>query len=197
MTDQSLSSKLILPMLLIGILLMTSCYSTYNTYKGNVHQQAIGQTKNEILRSYGVPEKTTDDAAGGSIMIYEKFTQTTTTNVGSATYRRSAIVGKEIYGNGGLIAGNLAQAGTIVSTNGISQTSTDKTFCYLFLNKDNVVYDFKTNYGAQYDQNRCFNKTITWVGVGVSALFLYPAIVTIPWAIIEQKKATKNGMICK
>jgi hypothetical protein len=59
------------------------------------------------------------------------------------------------------------------------------------------VYDFKTNYGAQYEFNRCFNKTTTWVGVGISCLFLYPAIVTVPWAIIAQKKAKKNGIICK
>ena len=177
--------------------LLTSCYSTYYTYKGNVHQQAIGQNKNQILRAYGVPDNTTDDGAGGSILVYEKYTQTTTTNINSGSYGRSSTVGGAIYGNGGIIGGSQTRAGSISSTNGISQTSTSKTFCYLFLNRNNIVYDFKANYGAQYDFNRCFDKTLTWVGVGTSCLLLYPALVTVPWAIIAQKKANKNGLICK
>jgi hypothetical protein len=178
--------------------LLTSCYSTYYTYKGNVHQQAIGQNKNQILRTYGVPDNTTDDGAGGSILVYERYTQTTTTNINSGSYGRSSTVGGAIYGNGGIIGGSQTQAGSISSTNGISQTSTSKTYCYLFLNNKNIVYDFKTNYGAQYDENRCFNKTTTWVNVIVYSIFIPPVIVAaVPLAIIAQKKAKKNGLICK
>ncbi len=177
--------------------LLTSCYSSYYTYKGNVHQQAIGQNKNQILRTYGVPDNTTDDGAGGSILVYEKYTQTTTTNINSGSYSRSSTAAGAIYGNGGIIGGSQTQAGSISSTSGISQTSTSKTFCYLYLDKNNIVYDFKTNYGAQYDYHRCFNKTLTWVSVGTSCLLIYPAFVTVPWAIIAQKKAKKKGLICK
>ena len=184
-------------LIFIGLTLLTSCYSTYYTYKGNVHQQSIGQNKNQILRTYGVPDNTTDDGAGGSVLVYEKYTQTTTTNVNSGSYGRSSTLAGAIYGNGGIIGGSQTQAGSITSTNGISQTSTSKTFCYLFLDTNNIVYDFKTNYGAQYDRNRCFNGTLTLLGVGVSCALIYPAVVTVPWAIIAHRKAKKNGLICK
>jgi hypothetical protein len=183
--------------LVVIVLFYSSCYSTYSTYKGNVHQQAIGKTKNEILRSYGPPDQTQDDGAGGTIMMYEKFTQTTVTNGTSASYGRSSAVGGAIYGNNGVLSGANAVSGSVSSMSGVSQTSVDKTFCYLFLNKNNIVYDFKTNYGAQFEYNRCFDKTKTWLGVAASCFLVYPALVTIPWAIVAQGKAKKAGNICK
>jgi len=176
---------------------MSSCYSRYYTYKGNIHQEAVGKSKNDILRSYGPPERSQDDGAGGTIMIYEKFTQTTITNAGAATYGRSATEGGVVYGNGGIIGGSQTQSGSISSMNGISQTSTDKSYCYLFLNQNNQVYDFKTNYGAQYSFNKCFQPVTTWLGVGMSCLLIYPAIVTIPWATVAHIQAKKKGIMCK
>jgi hypothetical protein len=183
--------------LIVIVLFYSSCYSTYSSYKGNVHQQAIGKTKNEIMRSYGPPDQTQDDGAGGTIMMYEKFTQTTVTNGSSASYGRSSVVGGSIYGNNGVLSGADAVSGSVSSMSGVSQTSVDKTFCYLFLNKSNIVYDFKTNYGAQFEYNRCFDKTKTWLGVAASCFLVYPALVTIPWAIVAQGKAKKAGNICK
>lgn len=178
--------------------LLTSCYSTYYTYSGNVHQRAIGQNKNQILRTYGIPDKTTDDGAGGSIFVYESYTQTTTTNINSGTYGRSLAYGGAIYDNGGIIGASQTQAGSVSSTYGVSETSINKTFCYLFLDKNNIVYDFKTNYGAQYEEYSCFSKTRTWLNVSVYCLLFPPVIVAaIPCAIIAQKKAKRKGMICK
>jgi hypothetical protein len=161
--------KIQFSVLILSSLFLSSCYNKYYSYAGNVHQQTIGHTKNEILRSYGVPNQVTDDGAGGSIMVYEKYTQTT--------------VGGSIYGNGGII--------------GASQTSSDKSYCNLFLNRSNIVYDFKSNYGAQYNYNKCFAPIKTWVGVGISCILIYPAIVTVPWAIIAHTRAKKKGTICK
>ena len=176
---------------------MSSCYTTYSVYKGNVHQQAIGQSKNEILRSYGVPENIMDDGAGGIILVYEKYTQTTTTNSATGSYGSSSTTGGGIYGNGRVVGEQQTKVGAVSSSNEISQTSTSKTYCYLFLDSNNIVYDYKTNYGSLYDYNQCFNKKETWWWVRYSCLFIFPAVITIPWAIVEQKKAKKKGIICK
>ena len=183
--------------LLAICIISTSCYTTYSTYKGNIHESTIGKTKNEILRSYGIPEKTEDDGAGGSVLVFEKITQTTITNSNTQTYDRSRSNGSAVYGNKGIIQVNQKQGGQISNTDVITQTTTNKDYCYIFLDPQNVVYDFKSNYGAQYDYNKCFNKTLTWFGVGVSCLLVYPPIVTVPWAIISYQKAKKNDNFCK
>ncbi len=183
--------------LFVLLIISTSCYTTYSTYKGNVHENTIGKTKNEILRSYGIPEKTEDDGAGGSVMVFEKITQTTITNSSTQTLDRSRSNGSVVYGNKGIIQANQNQGGQVSNTDVITQTTTNKDYCYIFLDPENVVYDFKSNYGAQYDYDKCFNKSLTWVSVGVSCLFVYPAIVTVPWAIISYQKAKNKDKICK
>ncbi|WP_157578853.1 hypothetical protein [Pontibacter roseus] len=184
-------------LIILAIFSLSSCYTTRYSYSGNVHQQTIGKSKNEILRNLGVPDRTEDDGAGGSILVYEKFTQTTIASANSASYARASTSGAAIYGNGGILAASDTRAGQVSAMNGISQTSTSKTFLYVFVNRNNMVYDFKSNYGALYDTSRCFNKTLTWVGVAGSALFVYPLVVTVPLAIIKQSKAKRNGEICQ
>lgn len=176
--------------------LLTSCYTRYYTYEGNVHQKSIGKTKNEILRLYGMPNQITNDGNGGSVLVYEKYTQTTVSNIGNTSYAGSTTYGGVVYNNNSILGGSRTNSMGVSSTRGISQTSTNKTYCNLFLNSDNIVYDFKTNYGEMYVTNRCFDRTLTWIGVGTSCLLLYPALVTIPWAIIAQKNAKKKGLIC-
>jgi hypothetical protein len=180
---------------------LSSCYTTatLSEYKGNVHQQAMGKTKNEVLRIYGPPDNTTDDGAGGTILMYEKYSTTTITNAGAATYGGANTIGAAIYGSGGIIGGSQTRGGAVSTMSGYSQKSTDKTYCYLYLNSKNVVYDFKTNYGAQYDYKsvRCFDGTMTWACVCLSALTVYGPIITVPWAIIAQSKARKKGELCR
>lgn len=179
---------------------LTSCYSTYSsqTYKGNVHQEAIGKSKNEILRSYGIPDRTTDDGQGGTVLIYEKVTQTTVVNTGGVNYSQSQSVGGAIYNSQGVLGASQTQSGSVSQGYGYSQTSQNKTFCNLFLDEKNNVYDFKSNYGALFDTKyyRCFNKTNTWLLVGASVITIYGPIVTVPAAIIAQRKAKKKGEIC-
>ena len=173
---------------------LTSCYTITYPYIGNVHQSAIGKTKNEVLRSYGVSDRIEDDGAGGSVLVYEKYTLTTFTNSNSSNYGR----GVGVYNTNGIIA----RSNSITTTSGISQTSTSKEYCYLFVNKENLVYDFKSNTGAIYDYNnpnKCFNKRKTWFGVGLSCMFvIFPPVflVTVPLALVKQKQAKKKGIIC-
>jgi hypothetical protein len=176
---------------------MTSCYSVTKTYEGNTHEQALGKTKNEILRSYGIPDRTTDDGAGGTVLIFEQFKQTTVTNSSTQTMDRSRTNASTVFGKKGVLQLNDTQGGQISNTNAVSETTTTKDYCYLFLDPENVVYDFKTNYGAIYKTNRCFDKFQTWLWVGVSCIFVYPPIITVPIAIISQTKAKRKGELCK
>lgn len=175
---------------------LTGCYTTYSTqtYIGNSHQEAIGKSKNEILRSYGVPDKTTDDGQGGTILIYEKITETTVVN----TVGVSQSSGSVVYNSQGALGASQSRAGNISQGYGRSETTQNKTFCNLFLDNSGKVYDFKSNYGALYETqySRCFNKTNTWMLVGASVFTIYGPIVTVPTAIIMQRKAKKKGEIC-
>lgn len=178
------------------LLTLSSCYSTKYNYTGNVHEQAVGKSKNEILRLYGIPDKTEDDGDGGKILAYEKYTQTTRTNAGAYNYGNSSTVGGAIYGNGGILGATDTRSGSISQFGSVSQSSVDKQFCYLFLNNKGICYDFKSNYGAKYSSYSCFDKVLTWTSVAYSAIFIIPLPITITLALIEQKKAKKNGNIC-
>lgn len=152
---------------------LSSCYTIRHTYSGNTHQQCIGKSKNEILRIYGAPERIQDDGAGGSILVYEQLILTTFSTANAAGYDRGATVGVDIYNMGGKIDASDSGAVQGSSINDISQTSINKPNCMIFVNANNVVYDFKSNYGAFYKKTKKLNKTLTFVTVAGSCLLLY------------------------
>ena len=176
---------------------LSSCYSVYGVYTGNVHDQLRNKSKNEVLRAYGVADKVEEDGAGGQILIYEKLTQTTTSANQSSMYGGTNSAGAAAYGNGA--AYGIAQSRSAANSNsyGVTNTTVNKTFVNVFLNKEGIVYDYKSNYGNQYKYEKCFDKTKTWVGVVYSGLFVFPLPITIPLAIVKQRQAKKKGQICK
>ncbi|MBK9460690.1 MAG: hypothetical protein IPN94_14995 [Sphingobacteriales bacterium] len=56
-------------LVIVSAILFQSCYTTRYTYVGNVLDDAIGKDKNQILRIYGVPDRTMDDGKGGTLLI--------------------------------------------------------------------------------------------------------------------------------
>ena len=190
----------------ILLFLLNSCYTTqfsYDTkYSHNVYKPIIGKTKNEAIRQYGVAERITDDGAGGEVLIYEKITQTTTTNANSASYGGSQTHGGAVYGNNSAVGSAYSRNGQVSSGRATSQTTTNKSFLNLFVNSNGVVYDFKASesgdrYTTTTHSTRCFSKLYTWTGVVCSAIFPPLLIATVPIAIIKQNKAKKKGEICK
>jgi len=183
---------------LLTLTSITSCYSTFYTYTGNSHSTYVGKTKNEILRTYGMPDKTSDDGNGGTILAYEKQTLTTISNNTTNAYAASKTLGAAVYNNSGIVAATSGRYGYSESSNGISETTINKTYCYFYINKDNVAYDFKSNYGAQYKHGTCYDVTKTWSSVVLGAIVFFPsAIVTVPIAITSKKKAIRKGyQIC-
>jgi hypothetical protein len=179
---------------LMALASLTSCYSTFYTYTGNSHAEFVGKTKNEILRTYGVPDKTSDDGNGGTILAYERQTLTTITNNTSNAYAAAKTYGAAVYNNAGIIGASSGRYGYTENSNGISETTLNKTYCYFYINKDNVAYDFKSNYGALYKPSVCYDVTKTWTSVALGTIVFFPsAIVTIPWAITSKKNAIKKG----
>ena len=175
-----------------------SCYTTHYTYVGNSFQKCIGQSKNEIVRTIGAPDRIQDDGAGGSILIYEQQMLTTFSTANSASYGRSTTVGAAVYGNGGIIGASDTRAGQVSSMNGLSQSIISKTYVNLFINSQNVVYDFKSNYGALYNVSRCYdikaNKKIKLIW----GIIWFPSLLfSIPIANHKRHLAEKNGELCK
>jgi len=117
--------KIMVVLILFATLTLSSCYTTYSTttYKGNAHQESIGKSKNEILRSYGIPDRTMDDGDGGSVLIYEKVTQTTVVNTGGVNYGQSQSVGGAVYNSQGVLGASQTQSGSVSQGYGYSQTS--------------------------------------------------------------------------
>lgn len=171
-------------------------YSLYYTYEGNEHAAALGKSKNELLRTYGVPDKTVDDdGAGGYIMCWEKVSVNTKSGATSSAYGASAA--GAVYNSNGVVGGG--QSAAVSSAYGASRTTVDKDFVYLYMNGDNVCYDFKTNIGAKYLKHYCLDKPGTiMMTIAYSCMTLgVAAPIEIPWAIVGINKAKKNGQICK
>ena len=169
---------------------LTSCYTTRYTYSGNVLDNVIGNNKNDILRTYGVPERTMDDGKGGSILIYEQFSQTTISNANVESYAKGSTSGAVIYGYGAAFGVSSTQSKQSTYASGYSQTFNTKSYRNIYLNQNNIAYDFQTNFGAKYNSSRCLSKGLTWL----SAIYLFP--IGIPIAIISINKAKKKGEIC-
>lgn len=160
-------------LLLITFLSLSSCYTTRQTYSGNTHQQCIGKSKNEILRAYGVPDKVQDDGVGGSILVYEQLTQTSTLSAKADSHGRSLNSNAAIYNNSGIIDASDSQVGEVSSLHDKDQTSIIKPFCTIYVNAQNVVYDFKSNYGALYKKSKHLKKAATFVTVLTACILIY------------------------
>lgn len=192
--------------IILAVTLLCSCYSTKPLYTGNVHSQALGKTKNQILRTYGLPQRTESDGANGSVLVYEKSVETTVTNVGTNSSLYSGTNSGAIYNSGGIIAGSRTRANVVGNTNAVTRRSVDVQYCYLFLDSALKVYDFKSNYGAEYnDFEKCFDRgktnllctescltVLLYPAIGFPSLLIAPAVIT--WAIIAKKKAMKKGI---
>ena len=175
----------------------TSCYTTRYTFSGNVHQQRIGQSKNNLLRDYGAPDRVTEDGAGGQILVYENFGQFTSTSASAASYGRSATSGAAIYGNGAVVAASQGSNAQYATGNSLSRTVQTKEYANFFVNNQNMVYDVKANTGDKFSTSRCFNPGKTWLATAASGLLIWPLIITVPVAAVCNIKAKKNGTICK
>ncbi len=106
----------------LTLLCMTSCYTyTYTTVDPTLELQEawVGKTYNEIVRTYGAPNRTTPDGTGGSILIYEKTTALTEAG----------------YTNVNVLSGKGTPA---------TRTTTSTSSIQFFVDANNSCYDART-----------------------------------------------------
>jgi hypothetical protein len=173
-------------MVCFSALVCTSCISTKQAYTGNIHQQDIGKSKNDILRTYGAPDRVIPDGQSGEMLIYENVTEVTNSSFNSAAYGASSSSGHGVYGNG-LYAGRVYSSAGIVSR-GEAKTEkyNNKEFLNLFLDDKGEVYDYKTNVGSQYSYTDCLNKPLSLF------VIIYYGIVFPPSLAISLPKYFKR-----
>lgn len=116
---------------------MTSCYTfTYTTVDPTLELQEawVGKSYNEIVRTFGAPNRTTPDGTGGSILIYEKTTALTEAG----------------YTNVNIWSGEGTPA---------TRTTTSTSSVQFFVDANNSCYDARTTSKPyQVKGDRVFNK---------------------------------------
>lgn len=70
-------------------ILISSCAITENI--NETMQSWVGHHQSELIQSWGPPTRTTDDGAGGRILIYETYVKTGTTP-GQYNYENNSLV---------------------------------------------------------------------------------------------------------
>ncbi|MDW8393418.1 MAG: hypothetical protein RMK52_04145 [Chitinophagales bacterium] len=168
-----------------------SCYTTKYFYVGHELDAVIGMDKNQILRTYGVPDRTMDDGKGGSILIYENFTLTTISAAsayGLGQYNKQDDV---IFSYGGVHAISSLNSSSLVNAMGVSHTVRNKWYRNIFLDTANIAYEYQTNFGGKYDSYKCLDKGLTWL-CSFAFLGILSPIVAVPVIISAKKK----GKIC-
>ena len=111
--------------------LFTSC-TVYNTSRvsmlSDYTTEFVGKPHQHIVATLGAPDRQTSDGAGGTILIYEKTTMTSTSNSVAAAYNVNYFSGTYT-------------PGTKTSTS----TSEHTSYIHIFIDKDAVCYLFRGN----------------------------------------------------
>lgn len=89
----------------------------------------VGKPHNHIVATLGAPDRQTSDGAGGSILIYEKTTMTSTSNSVATAYNVNKWA--KTYTPG------------MQTTSSTTETT---SYIHLFVDKDAVCYAVKTNH---------------------------------------------------
>lgn len=147
----------------------TSAVKTYVVSKEKDYQKAfIGASHNEIVSAFGAPDRQTSDGAGGTILIYERTTTSTTSDSQAAAYNVN-------YYNKTYTPG--------VHSN--STTTQNTSYVHLFIDKDGVCYNVRSNHQEvvrevdeeQLAKNRKKGKIWGAVGGGLFGLILSLAMI--------------------
>ena len=198
--------KKIIIILIIIPLILNSCYINHQIvhykFEYNAYQACMGKSKNEILRTIGVPNRSMSDGAGGEVLVYENTTITTQAYQSYVTYGASQSASAAVYGNGSAVGLTYGRYGQVTTGNGTSQTTAHTNYLHLFVDKNGVVYDFRSNtngdiYSSAVNYERCYSNFWSIYWVVLTAVFPPDLLVTVPLVIIKHHKAKKNGEICK
>ena len=106
--------------LLISLIALSSCGVLKNyPLEQEYNEVWKGKTYNEIVMSFGAPDRVESDGNGGKILVYEEFDTTTTTDVDTH------------FGN--------------FDPDYTTKVRTSKTYTHFFISSDNSCYHVKSN----------------------------------------------------
>lgn len=119
--------------MIIASCLLTSCVTMYKTYEvskvSDYTSEFVGKPHNQIVATLGAPDRQTPDGAGGTILIYEQTTTTSTSNSVDVAYNVNYFT--KTYTPG-------------TETNTVQSQNT--SYVHLFINSNGVCYNVKTNH---------------------------------------------------
>ena len=120
--------------LLVGILLATSCRSTYEvSILPDLEDAFIGRSYAEIIDALGAPDRLTPDGRGGQIMVFEELHLNTDGTMNPWTKKLSLV------------------------------TESSRGYTHMYVNEDNLCYQVRTNREKEVSEFS-LGKTIGLVG---------------------------------
>ena len=158
---------------MIAVCLFASCATT-KTYQVSMLSEYtnmfVGKSHNDIVSALGAPDRQTTDGAGGTILIYEKITTTSTSNSVNAAYNVNYFT--KTYTPG-------------VKTS--TSTSTNTSFVHLYIDNSGTCYNVKTNHQklvtrelTEKEKQELKNQRKSawkWIGIGFGGLFGTAALI--------------------
>lgn len=120
------------------VCLFTSCISSvpttsYVSMEEDYAKAFVGSHHNVIVSSLGAPDRQTSDGAGGTILIYEKVTTTSSSNSNSIATAYNVNYYSKTYTPG-------------AQTNTNTVTTQNTSYIHVFIGADGVCYGVKTNH---------------------------------------------------
>lgn len=114
-----------------------------------------GRSHSEIVISFGAPDRVESDGNGGSILVYEQLTTTTTTDVDTH------------FGN--------------FDPDYTTKVKTHKLYTHFFIGPDNICYHVKSNKSAMDPRSRKIINTgaKVWVGTLGLSILLVPMLLAL------------------
>lgn len=132
--------------------LLTSCFTTKTqtyTYTQSIPvsklsdytTEYVGKPHNYIVSVLGAPDRQTSDGAGGTILIYEKTTITSTSSSNSMAAAYNVNYSTNTY-----------TPGSATTTQSVQSANT--SYIHLFVNSEGVCYNVKTNHQKIIQEER-------------------------------------------
>lgn len=141
--------KRIITLMTTAMMLCSCATVKYIPMEEEYNKEWINRSYSEIVMEYGAPDRVEYDGKDGSILVYEKFTTTETTNVDTH------------FG--------------MFDPDYRTTVSTDKEYVHFFLGRDDICYLVKSN--QTYADPKSQKKARIAFWSGFTGILLFPVLI--------------------